>query len=1455
MSHSHKLAQSRHRFQSGLLEFISGDKSGLTHMHAALAPVVMMGSKEHTEFFFDAVEYIESVQFGVWDGRIDHAKLILPLIDKQLRSLTINGQFDADKAIELRDAVDMSRALNVEPTFNLNVDALHDFSEFWNDGGFEDPVETGNKLSAMRDIFSNIPKVCGLLDALVNYVAEYNLAVGQNDGNDFAEKIESFRLDVATAVLLMRDYFSAPSVAASSLLSAFSLALKTGNKDYFAILNSVVVWRKAWNQLSEHALKVLNEASSAVDSFDTEGAVKLYRKAHAVVSPFIAANEVCDPVSKEDIAHLQSLLQERASVDLGDATGKVEKYIDNFKGAKNSAHTQADAPSVQALSEELDFSFDDEIFPETEAVSVQDMILANVTTTIFLKNEDGDSSAGLGTQDELNEVVSEPAVAQPINETSMDDGVSQSSDDAIDPEMVGIFIEEAREVISALREQVPECRKLSESGGDSIACLSDIRRGVHTLKGSGRMVGQIAMGEVAWSVENALNKIIDEDRSIDGVILDLIGDFTLAFSRWVDELEVFGASAIDGSEAIIVRAKDVEAHTDRIEANPSGDVLIGSVKIALPLFNIAKNEMATHVRKLSEHSQVLHAERNGPIVSEFVRAAHTLAGVSRTSGVLEIGQLASKLEDWLTPRQSASFDMNADRLDVVMRAVDALDTQVHDFSEMRMPAQHEDIVARLAETQDELMIDRSSMIDLTSENVLEREFLSDDLDIDLLPVFIEEAATLEDEISAAVKAWKGDISGNDAPRLLMRLLHTMKGSARMVGAMQIGEIAHRLENELRLFDRATDKQAVLDDVEAGFDEILSLVDDIASHKGHQADDPLVEVAPMVVITSQLKVPADVLDTLVNESGEIGAARQRIEAEMHRFEGSLAEMDKGIASLRRYLRDIEIYAESQIQSRITTQDEHFDPLEFDRFTGLQEVTRFLNESIYDVQTVQQGLLSNLSETYSSLAMQQKLNREHQQALMSIRMVPMMSIAERLYRTVRQGMKDLGKRVNLDIIGGTVDIDAGILEKMTAPIEHMIRNSIVHGIESDRSACGKDDIGEIKLEVKYESNEVIFSMWDDGAGIDVPKLVKKAILNGLIAEDHRLSAEEQVELVFLPGISTASELTEIAGRGVGMDIVKSSVKDLGGRVSVQTRTGGGVRFTCRIPATISLMHVMIVKSAEETYAIPSQSIRHILHVEPQNMSTIMNESLVRWKNDEYILHSVSQIMESGSITRDESAPTQFLLMEARDGQRIALQVDAVQQQREVAVKRLGVQLSGMPGLVGATILGNGEVVMIVNPASLIDNRQKSTFVTTKIVNPVRVRPLVMVVDDSLTVRKVSTKLLESHGYDVVTATDGQDALSKLDDVDPDMMLLDIEMPRMNGFELAESLRMSERFKNLPIVMITSRTADKHREHALSIGVNHYMGKPFKETLLLEVLGGYRVNNLSNIEQSNNKETEYA
>jgi len=288
---------------------------------------------------------------------------------------------------------------------------------------------------------------------------------------------------------------------------------------------------------------------------------------------------------------------------------------------------------------------------------------------------------------------------------------------------------------------------------------------------------------------------------------------------------------------------------------------------------------------------------------------------------------------------------------------------------------------------------------------------------------------------------------------------------------------------------------------------------------------------------------------------------------------------------------------------------------------------------------------------------------------------------------------------------------------------------------------------------------------------------------------------------------------------------------------------------------LMHVMIVKSAEETYAIPSQSIRHILHVEPQNMSTIMNESLVRWKNDEYILHSVSQIMESGSITRDESAPTQFLLMEARDGQRIALQVDAVQQQREVAVKRLGVQLSGMPGLVGATILGNGEVVMIVNPASLIDNRQKSTFVTTKIVNPVRVRPLVMVVDDSLTVRKVSTKFLESHGYDVVTATDGQDALSKLDDVDPDMMLLDIEMPRMNGFELAESLRMSERFKNLPIVMITSRTADKHREHALSIGVNHYMGKPFKETLLLEVLGGYRVNNLSNIEQSNNKETEYA
>lgn len=1467
MSHMHKLVKARHGFQSGLLAFIQGDRQrSCLQMHAALAPVLALD--DHPEFVIKAGALIEAVYAGALDEHVEYAKRALPLIDKQLRHLIIDGHLDPKKFDRLSDAVQIARAFDVLPPIQncgAALDGLFEFGEFWNDGGFESDKETLAKLSYLCDKFAADTHLAAAAESLLAYAKGfYGESVEQDplDAIDFSldakevdagsaaspDQIEKFRMNVAVGVLLMDDYCTARSRLAAKAMISFMHSLPDGG-DEFTVLNQTRVWRGAWAHVSGHASQVLKEASAALESFDNEGAQRLYSQAHAIVKPFLHVGAASEIVTQESISSLMERLREEDPLDADQSESAIKDFLSGFAApvtandyiiqeSTESEPAVSEAPSEQPGDEHKTFAVEpsvEHIYDAAASADV-DLDLGSVPA----------NEAGIDLSD-IDFSVSDSGDEKKTTESEVIHAEAIDEADAIDPEMLSIFIEEAREVLQSIAASVRACRACLSDGGDYKPDLADIRRGVHTLKGSGRMVGQKDLGEVAWAVEHALNAIIEDDRMIDEVLMGFIEDFSARFGGWIYILEGQGKVIVEAQD-IIDKAKTLECHSSEIETaqQNEAEVVIGDIHIAAPLFNIAKNEMRNHVRSMIDQASALNVGDGNVVDPKFIRGAHTLAGVSRTSGVKAIGDLAGALENWLLARQSGAFPLSAETMNLVLQVISALDAQVHAFSQKDVPLGQPELIEKLGAAEDvalDALIESQEVIDLANEiptgdePEVVQEFLADDIDEDLLPVFIEEAANLESEIMGALRALSEDLTNTDISALLTRLLHTMKGSARMVGAMRIGEIAHRLEDVLRLFERASDKQSVADDVAAGFDEILSLIDGLANRGQHSHQDGLSDQPAAVVSQNQLKVSSTHLDALLNESGELGAARQRIESELFLFESGLVEMDKGVAALKKYLRDIEIHAESQMQSRITTADDHFDPLEFDRFTRLQEITRFMSESIYDVQTVQQGLLSNIGEAQTSLTTQQKIMREHHQALMSVRMIPLMSIADRLYRTVRQASKDLDKRVNLDIVGGDQDVDAGILEKMTAPIEHILRNSIVHGIEADRAAAGKEITGEIKVDLRFENGEMILSISDDGAGIDVARLHQKAISLGAVDPDVRLSPDEMVNLIFLPGLSTANELTEVAGRGVGMDIVKTTIDSLGGSISITTRTGGGTKFICRLPTSVTMMHVMMVRSGEESYAIPSSIIRHILQVEPGDMTRVMNESLIKWNGRDYILHSISQILESGSVTRDESLPTQFLLLEF-DGTHVALQVDAVTQQRDVAVKALGMQFKGFDGVQGAIIEGSGSVVLIVNPVPLIDNKQKSTFVTTKIVNPIKVRPLVMVVDDSLTVRKVSQKFLEAHGYDVVTATDGQDALTKLDDADPDVMLLDIEMPRMNGFELAESLRMTDRFKNLPIVMITSRTADKHREHAMSLGVNHYMGKPFKESVLLEVLGGYRI-----------------
>jgi len=517
--------------------------------------------------------------------------------------------------------------------------------------------------------------------------------------------------------------------------------------------------------------------------------------------------------------------------------------------------------------------------------------------------------------------------------------------------------------------------------------------------------------------------------------------------------------------------------------------------------------------------------------------------------------------------------------------------------------------------------------------------------------------------------------------------------------------------------------------------------------------------------------------------------------------------------------------------------------------MQELTRFLAESLGDVITLHQGLQKNLDETELAIHAQARLNRELQQGLMGVRLVPLGNLADRFYRVVRQTAKELDRKANLELKGTRVELDRSVLEKITAPFEHLLRNAIAHGLEkpAERVRAGKPEIGEIGIDAVQRGNEVVLSVSDDGGGLNYARIRQKAVEAGLLAPDVELPEPQLAQFIFMSGFSTATEVNQIAGRGVGMDVVKNEITSLGGRVEIASTPGRGTTFTITLPLTLAVTQAVMLRAGERVFAVPSVMVEQVQEFKAQQYADAAAAGEVAWKDNRYPLRSLLPLL--GEI--DTAAPARNIpvLLLKSGVQRAAIRVDEIVGNREVVVKTIGPQLARLAGIAGATVLGNGQVVLILNPVQLVHRLAAVTTATPAVPAPPSAReepalvvdaksgaPLVMVVDDSLTVRKITSRMLAREGYEVATAKDGVDALQQLQDVKPDCILLDVEMPRMDGFEFARNVRADEETKRIPIIMITSRTADKHRNHALEIGVNEYMGKPYQEDQLLALIKRY-------------------
>ena len=1005
------------------------------------------------------------------------------------------------------------------------------------------------------------------------------------------------------------------------------------------------------------------------------------------------------------------------------------------------------------------------------------------------------------------------------------------------------------------------------------------------------------------------------------------------------------ASADDGLLAV-----DLDPDEDAIK-------FIGSLRIGLPLYNVYLNEADEWSRRLVTSLQEWSLELHQPLPDMAVALAHSLAGSSATVGFEALSDTARLLEHALShvqiqphglPEQAtvfvaASEDMRRllhqfaagflkepnllvhDQLRLILQT-DVANTLTPplDYGEEFLP-ESVDVEALVpqVDADDSVFPDMPEPVETATRDAVapplsvvtawqgrqhaageaiaaaQAADIDDDIDVldvidpDLFQFFEEEALELLPGLGGALRQWAARPSNLGARSEVLRVLHTLKGSARLAGAMRLGEMSHRLESAIEQLDVETVQAAHIepllgsfDGLQANFDALRNLSAqapaELIALPGHEESlpsTPVVAPAPVALARPQgaltlaplrasanqsVRVRAQLLDRLVNQAGEVMITRSRLQSHLGQLKGSMTDLSGNLDRLRQQLRDIEMQSESQMQSRLALSKDSaagFDPLEFDRFTRVQELTRMMAESVNDVATVQRNLQRAIDSSEDDLIAQGRQARELQRDLLRTRMVEFEGISERLYAVVRQSSKEGGKQIKLDITGGSIEMDRGVLDRMTPAFEHLLRNCVAHGIEApqDRTAAGKAAIGTITVNLRHEGNDVSVEFRDDGAGLNLERIRAKALSLGLITADVEVTDVDAANLIFMPGFTTASEVTEISGRGIGMDVVRSEINALGGRIETTTRPGQGTAFRMVLPLTTAVTQVVMLRSGSLAMGVPANLIEIVRRVPVADMQAAYRSGEFEVGGERVPFYWSGALLQASAASSDVVGKTQPVVVFRSASQRIAMHVDEVLGNQEVVVKNLGPQLSRLPGLAGMSVLASGAVVLIYNPVALstvYGEQVRAAHSAKQAVNAAALQaqaiagapsaasnrmvpgqvPLILVVDDSITVRRVTQRLLQREGYRVALAADGLQALERLQDERPTVVLSDIEMPRMDGFDLARNIRADAELADLPIIMITSRIAQKHREHAMELGVNHYLGKPYSDEELLSLVQHY-------------------
>ena len=1143
--------------------------------------------------------------------------------------------------------------------------------------------------------------------------------------------------------------------------------------------------------------------------------------------------DVDEPIDVEPAGGEQQSSAEEPAEESSEEMLSIDDFDDEISVSELSDDNETDEQLITIDSEDI---IDDEFDVELAADDVQDE--ASTVEIIDLTEED---ETGLDVTDEYSIEIDEFESATASTQGSL----------GLDPVLLKIYFDESQSHVKVIRELLDDC----EASNQLLKADKTLIRAFHTLYGSARTAGIEAISEISGAAEKYVKARQESGNDdIPGNVTAIFREIEQVFSKmlesveqdqmpeankalqdktnkvvqqeiqsqlqqsWQDNSEPSSDTAesdisvvddIDDLEPESVDEKSNVVSIDMAELSPDVEddfdddieieeaseddfeqteapdaaAVITEESVAMSYGDIDDELIDIFLEEADELlescettlEEIIKAPNSTENIHQLQRNMHTLKGGARMADLMPVGDLTHNLESVVVMVADGKVNANKTLFDLLQESLDVLTTMLGSVKKREAITTANDLNNRIE------MLMRGEVQEKRSSERFDVELseLESDGDEDLEEINISDLLPVDDSDS---------------------------------------------EVEKITIDASADASAKSESDEAGKDR---------PHWGERATDINFKESH-----EQVRVRADLLNNLVNYAGEVNIHHARMGKQISDIGYNLSELKQTVVRLKEQLRKLEIETEIQIRSGYEKEsdsfDENFDPLEMDQYSTMQQLTRSLGETASDVESINDILGEITRDSETLLVQESRISTDLQEGLMRTRMVRFGGLTSRLRRIVRQISRELGKEVEVEIIGESTEVDRTVLDRIIAPLEHMLRNAVAHGIElpEGRKALGKNETGTISIEVTRQGASVVIIVKDDGAGIDVDKIRSKAIQQGFMTYDSDLSDHDALQFILQSGFSTADEVTQVAGRGVGMDVVDSEIKQLGGVLEIDTSRGQGTVFNVRLPLTLAINQALLVSAGEDVFAVPLASIEGVVRITGLELQRFYDSenSHYEFNGVEYELKHLGGLLTGKQGNYSKQLQLFPVLLVNVGDQHFALHVDDLLGRREIVVKPVGMQIGGVRGIAGATILADGRVVLILEMSALVigDSLFKEHVAIDDEAEVVveSDKTTIMVVDDSITIRKVTERMLLRYGIEVILAKDGVDATNQLQEVMPDLMLLDIEMPRMDGFEVASFVRSDERLKKLPIIMITSRTGSKHKEKAMEIGVDKYLGKPFQE-----------------------------